>query len=53
MPDMLDITIPKEDQEEIQKLVSIWAVLPKEDRAVLLSNANAFRVRQDIERARA
>lgn len=52
MPDTLDITIPKEDQEEIKKLVSIWAVLPKEDRAVLLSNANAFRVRRDIERAR-
>lgn len=52
MSDMLDITIPKEDQEEMQKLVSIWAILPKEDRAVLLSNANAFRVRRDIERAK-
>lgn len=53
MLDALDITIPEEDQEDIQKLVSVWALLPKEDRAVLLSNANAFRVRHDIERARA
>lgn len=52
MANTLDITIPKEEQEEIQKLVSIWVLLPKEDRAVLLSNANAFRVRNDIERAR-
>ncbi len=53
MANTLDIAIPKEEQEEIQNLVSLWLLLPKEDRAVLLSNANAFRVRQDIERARA
>ena len=53
MADTLDITIPAEEQEEVQKLVSVWLLLPKEDRAVLLSNANAFRVRRDIERARA
>ena len=52
MSDTLDITIPTEYQGEIQKLVSVWAMLPKEDRAVLLSNANAFRVRSDIEKAR-
>lgn len=49
----LDVEISKEEQEEIQNLVSLWLLLPKEDRAVLLSNANAFRVRRDIERARA
>lgn len=53
MANTLDITIPAEEREEIQSLVSLWLLLPKEDRAVLLSNANAFRVRQDIERARA
>lgn len=53
MADTLDITIPAEEREEIQSLVSLWLLLPKEDRAVLLSNANAFRVRRDIERARA
>lgn len=52
MQDTLDTTIPKEDQEEIQKLISTWVLLPKEDRAILLSNANALRVRRDIERAR-
>lgn len=53
MADTLDITIPVEDREMIQNLVSTWLLLPKEDRAILLSNANALRVRRDIERARA
>lgn len=52
MANPLDIAIPKEEQEEIQNLVSLWLLFPKEDRAVLLSNANAFRVRQDIESQR-
>lgn len=52
MADTLDITIPAEEREEIQSLVSLWLLLPKEDRAVLLSNANAFRVRRDIEKAK-
>lgn len=51
MADTLDMVVSKEDQAELQQLVSIWAILPKEDRAVLLSNANAFRVRSDIEKA--
>lgn len=51
MANTLDIAIPKEEQEEIQNLVSLWLLLPKEDRAVLLSNANTFRVRSDIEKA--
>ena len=53
MADTLGITIPAEEREEIKSLVSLYLLLPKDDRAVLLSNANAFRVRQDIERARA
>ena len=52
MGDTLDKVISKEDQEEIKEFISTLLLLPKEDRAVLLSNANAFRVRQDIERAR-
>lgn len=52
MADTLDITIPTDEQEEIKEFVSTLLLLPKEDRAVLLSNANAFRVRRDIERAR-
>lgn len=52
MENALDTIIPKEEQEEIKEFVSTLLLLPKEDRAVLLSNANAFRVRRDIERAR-
>lgn len=53
MANTLDITIPEEEQKDINALVSTWLLLPKEDRAVLLSNANALRVRMDIEKARA
>lgn len=44
--------IPKEEQEEIKEFLSAVLVLSKEDRAILLANANAFRVRSDIERIR-
>ena len=50
--DVFEMAIPKEEQEEIKEFISTLLVLPKEDRAVLLSNANAFRVRRDIEKAR-
>lgn len=43
--------ITADEQEEIKEFVSILLLLPKEDRAVLLSNANAFRVRRDLEKA--
>lgn len=52
MDDVLGMVIPKSEQEEIKEFVSTLLVLPKEDRAVLLSNANAFKVRKDIERAK-
>ena len=48
--DVLEMAIPKEEQEEIKEFISTLLVLPKE--AVLLSNANAFRVRRDIEKAK-
>lgn len=51
MADVLDMVIPNDEQEEIKEFVSTLLLLSKEDRAVLLSNANAFRVRRDIERA--
>lgn len=50
--DTLDVVIPKKDQEDIKEFISTLLLLPKEDRAVLLSNANAFKVRSDIEKAR-
>lgn len=52
MADLIEMAIPKDEQEEIKEFVSTLLLLPKEDRAVLLSNANAFKVRRDIERAR-
>lgn len=52
MKDLLEMTIPEDEQEEIREFVATLILLPKEDRAVLLSNANAFKVRRDIEKAR-
>ncbi len=49
----LNTTITENEREEIKELVSVFILLSKEDRAVLLSNANAFKVRRDIEKARA
>lgn len=49
---LLETTIPKEEQENFKDFFSTVLMLPAEDRAVLFSNANAFRVRMDIERAR-
>lgn len=44
--------ISKDEQEEIKEFISILLLLPAEDRAILLSNANAFKTRRDIEKAR-
>lgn len=52
MADVLGMVIPENEQEEIKEFVSTLLILPKEDRAVLLSNANAFKVRRDIEKAK-
>jgi hypothetical protein len=49
--DAIKDVITADEQEEIKEFVSILLLLPKEDRAVLLSNANAFRVRRDLEKA--
>lgn len=55
---LTDKVFPKEivhadlfnEQNEIKEIVSLFISLPKEDRAVLLANANAFRVRAEIEK---
>lgn len=52
MAEVLEMLIPKDEQEEIKEFISTILLLPKEDRAILLSNANAFRVRRDIEKAK-
>lgn len=49
MPDLLEMTIPKDEQEEIKEFVSIVAPMDREDKAVLLTIANAFRVRNSID----
>lgn len=52
MANVFDMVIPNEEQEEIKELVSTLLLLPREDRAILLSNANAFKTRMDIAKAR-
>ena len=52
MTDLLKMTIPEEEREKIKEFVSTLLLLTNEDRAILLSYANAFRVRRDIEKAR-
>lgn len=52
MTDLLEMSVPKEEQKEVKEFVTTLLMLSKEDRAILLSNANAFKVRMDIERAR-
>lgn len=46
------IPITEDEQKEIAEFISILLLIPKEDRAVLLSNANAFKVRSDLEKIR-
>lgn len=52
MTDVKEMVISKDEKEDIKKLVSMLLILPKEDRAILLSNANALKARRDIEIAR-
>lgn len=49
---VLEMVIPADEQEEIKEFVATLLLIPKEDGAVLLSNANAFKVRADIKKAR-
>ncbi len=40
----------REEQEEIKDFVQVLLHLPEKDRAVILMNANAFRVRNEVSR---
>lgn len=40
------------EQAEINELISALIVLPREDRAVLLANANVLLARREIEKTR-
>lgn len=48
----IEKNITEEEKEEIKKIVSILFSLPREDRAVILSNANVLKVRSDLEKGR-
>lgn len=52
MTDLFEMVIPKDEQEEIKEFIATLLLLSKEDRAILLSNANAFKVRRDIEKSK-
>lgn len=52
MPDILGTIVSDDEQEEIKEFIATLLLLPKEDRAILLSNANALKVRRDLEKAR-
>ncbi len=53
MSRLIEMELSKDEQKEIKELVSVLLLLPKEDRAILLSNAKAFKTRNDIEKIRA
>lgn len=52
MENVLGMVLPKEEQEDIKEFVATLLVLPKEDNTILLSIANAFKIRREIEKAR-
>ncbi len=45
-------SITEDEKEEINKIASMLFALPREDRALMLSNANILKVRNDLEKAR-
>ncbi len=51
MAKLLEQIIPDDEREEIKEFISILILLPKEDRAVLLSNATVLKIRNDLEKA--
>ena len=52
MPESEYIVVPKEEQEEVKEFISTLMLLTKEDKATLLSNAHAFKIRNDMEKSR-
>lgn len=51
MAKLLEQIISDDEREEIKEFISILILLPKEDRAVLLSNATVLKIRNDLEKA--
>ena len=49
MSRLIEMELSKDEQKEIKELVSVLLLLPKEDRAILLSNANAYKIRAGSE----
>lgn len=45
-----NMTVDATTKQEIKEIVAIFMDLPKTDRAILLSNANAFKTLRSIER---
>lgn len=50
--EMIDVIVSKEEQDEIKEIISLFILLSKEDRAILLSIAGAFKVRRDMEKSK-
>lgn len=51
MTKSLEKNITKDEREEIKNIVSTLFELPREDRVIILSNANVLKARNDLKRA--
>lgn len=51
MTELLEENITKDEREEIKNIVSTLFSLPREDRVIILSNANVLKARNDLEKA--
>ena len=52
MANVLDIVLSEEDKTEIKDMVLTLLVLPKEDRTILMSNAQILKARYELAKAR-
>ena len=50
MDDVIDKVLSDEEKADIKELVATLLLLPREDRVILLANANAFKVRNELEK---
>ncbi len=50
MMDSLEKNITKDEREEIKNIVSTLFSLPREDRVIILSNANVLKARNYLEK---
>lgn len=51
MAKSLEKNITKDEREEIKNIVSTLFELPREDRVIILSNANVLKARNALEKA--